>query len=376
MFSWKNQLSVPLLILCAMLTAACQNTTTETLLSASTLKTPLRISPTEASVTITKAQQFTTTGGTPPYTYGVFSGGGSMAGALYTAPSSIGTAVVTVKDATGTTLAVLITIVTDANCPTNYIPVPKNTAVGTTADFCVAKYEMKCNSDTSGVACTGSPASIAVNQPWVNITQGNAKAACSALGGQYHLITNAEWMTVARNIETTAGNWSSGTVSSGSLNRGHADNAPAATLAASTDDSPCSGTGETCSTSVWHDQRRTHTLSNGHVIWDLSGNAKEYIDWYVPTGRAASGNAAYLEINSQAAGGSMALTTFRSNDTALTSGNGIGKYWPGTDSTNGYAARGGHYNNGVSQQAGVYLLDLDNASSGTGSQLGFRCAYQ
>lgn len=369
-------LGLVVLLPCFLHQMSCQNNSTGYLLDGSFVKSPLRISPTEATVTILKTQSFKTTGGTAPYTYAVFSGNGSIANGIYTAPSAIGTAVVTVKDATGTTLAVLITIVTDANCPTNYVPVLKNTAVGTTADFCVSKYEMKCNNDSTGAACSGSPVSMAANQPWVNITQGNAKAACSALGGQYHLITNAEWMTVARNIESTAGNWSTGTVSSGSINRGHTDNAPAATLPASTDDNPCSGTGETCSTTVWHDQRRTHTLSNGHTIWDLPGNAKEYIDWYVPTGRSASGNAAYLEINAQSAGGSMALSTFQSNDTGLTSGNGIGKYWPGTDGSNGYAARGGHFNNGVVQQAGIYLLDLDNASSAASTQIGFRCAYQ
>lgn len=356
--------------------AGCQNASTDYLLGGSFVKIPLRVSPGETTVTILKTIQFTATGGTPPYTYSVFSGSGQISGSVYTAPSAIGTAVVSVKDTAGTTLAALITIVTDANCPANYIPVPKNTVVGTTVDFCVSKYEMKCNNDTTGAACTGSPVSMAANQPWVNITQGNAKAACSTLGGAYHLITNAEWMTIARNIEATAGNWSSGTVSSGALNRGHTDNAPVATLAASTDDNPCSGTGETCSPTVWHDQRRTHTMASGHAIWDLAGNAKEYIDWFLPTGRAASGNAAYIEINSQAAGGSMPLTTFRSNDTGLTSGNGIGKYWPDTDGSNGYAARGGHYNNGASQQAGVYLLDFSNSSSATDAKLGFRCAYQ
>jgi hypothetical protein len=353
----------------------CQITTTEELLNASTIRTQLRISPSEATVAILKSQEFRTTGGTAPYVYKVFSGSGSILGATYTAPSAIGTAVVTVTDAVRTTLAVLITIVTDANCPTNFVPVTKNTAVGTAADFCVSKYEMKCSNDTTGAACTGSPVAMAANQPWVNITQGNAKAACSALGGQYHLITNAEWMTVARDIEATANNWSSGTVSSGTINRGHSDTAPAATLAASTDDDACSGTNESCSSSVWNDQRRTHKLSNGHALWDFSGNAREYIDWYLGTGRAASGSAGYVEINAQSAGGSMPLTAFRSSNTGLNSGNGIGQYWPGTDGTNGYASRGGSYSN-ISNQAGVYQLDFDNSLSFTQNRLGFRCAYQ
>jgi hypothetical protein len=366
----------------AVLAAGCQNQSTDYLLGGSYIKAPLKIFPEDVSVPVSKSVQFSATGGTPPYTYSLFSGSGQLSGSVYTAPSTIGNAVVSVKDAAGTRLAALITIVTEANCPTNYIPVTKNTAVGTTADFCVAKYEMKCTASSplgtegTGTNCTGSPVSHAANQPWINITQGNAKASCASLGTQYHLITNAEWMTIARDIEATASNWSSGTVSSGALNRGHSDNTPPNTLVASTDDNPCSGTGDTCSATTFHDQRRTHVLSNGQVIWDLSGNAKEYIDWFVLTGRAASGNAAYIELNAPTAGGSMAVTTFKSADTGLTSVNGIGKYLPDTDNNNGYAARGGHYNNGVSQQAGVYLLDFSNASSAIDPKMGFRCAYQ
>jgi hypothetical protein len=355
--------------------AACQNASTDYLLGASYIKLPLSVSPAEASVVVLKTLQFITTGGAPPYTYKVFSGNGQISGSVYTAPSSIGTAVVSVKDAAGTSVAALITIVTDSNCPTNYIPVPKNTAVGTTADFCVSKYEMKCNNDSTGAACTGSPVSMAANQPWVNVIQANAKTLCAGLGTQYHLITNSEWMTIARGIEATASNWSSGTVSSGALNRGHSDNSPAATLAASTDDNPCSGTGDTCSSTTFHDQRRTHVISNGHILWDFSGNAREYIDWFLPTGRSASGSAGYIEINAQVAGASMALTTFKSNDTGLTSGNGIGQYWPDTDGSNGYASRGGSYTNG-SNQAGVYQLDFGNGAALTQNRLSFRCAYQ
>lgn len=73
----------------------------------------------------------------------IFSGGGSLTGSVYTAPSAIGSAVVTVSDTAGTSLASLITIVSNASCPTNFIPVPFDNSVGTTANFCVSKYEMK-----------------------------------------------------------------------------------------------------------------------------------------------------------------------------------------------------------------------------------------
>lgn len=344
------------------------------MLGGSYIKSPLRVTPAEATVAVLKTIQFTTIGGTPPYSFSLFSGNGAVSGSVYTAPSSIGTAVVTIKDSAGTSVAALITIVTDSNCPANYIPVPKNTIVGTTADFCVSKYEMKCNSDTTGAACTGSPVSMAANQPWVNITQGNAKTACAGLGTQYHLITNAEWMTIARSIEATASNWSSGAVSSGAINRGHSDSTPAATLAASTDDNPCSGTGDTCSATVFHDQRRTHTLSNGHTIWDLAGNTKEFIDWVVTTDRAGVLSGGYEEINALTPTTAMPASTFKSNDTALLEANGIGAYWRDVQGINGYAARGGYSVNGT--RSGIYHIDFEPSSSYTNARVGFRCAYQ
>jgi len=359
----------------AFIAAGCQAQSTDYLLGGSYIKAPLKILPEDVIVPVSKTVQFSASGGTPPYTFSVFSGDGTLAGSVYTAPSTIGSAVVSVKDAGGTRLAGLITIVTDANCPTNYIPVTKNTAVGTTADFCVAKYEMKCNNDATGAACTGSPVSMAANQPWVNVTQPNAKSLCAGLGTQYHLITNAEWMTIARSIEANAANWSTGTVSSGALNRGHSDNSPAATLASGMDDNPCSGTGDTCSTTVFHDQRRTHVLSNGQTIWDLAGNAKEFIDWNLTTDRAGTTLNNYTEINATSVTASMPSTAFKSNDNALTSANGIGMYWPDTDALNGYATRGGFYTNNLNR-SGVYHLDFGWSNTSTDSRLGFRCAYQ
>lgn len=361
-------------VLTAVLVLGCQNQTTDYLLDASCIKAPLKISPEDVSVPVSKTVKFTATGGTPPYTFNVFSGSGTLSGSVYTAPSTIGSAVVSVRDAAGTRLAALITIVTDSNCPTNYIPVSKNTAVGTTADFCVSKYEMKCNNDATGAACSGSAVSMAGNQPWVNVTQLNAKSYCAGLGTQYHLITNPEWMTIARSIEANASNWSTGTVSSGALNRGHSDSSPATTLAASTDDNPCSGTGDTCSTTVFHNQRRTHTLSNGQIIWDLAGNAKEFIDWQITNNRVGTSSTSYEEINSLVANGTMPSETFKSNDTNLLEANGIGAYWRDAPGLNGYAARGGRAADGT--KSGIYHIDFEPSSTYTSVNVGFRCAYQ
>jgi hypothetical protein len=367
-----KMLTRPCLLLLTLALVHCQGTSTDEFLAATSIKGPLRISPANATVIESQTLQFTVTGGNPPYTFKVFSGGGSLAGSVYTAPSAIGSAVVTVSDTAGTSLASLITIVSNATCPTNFIPVPFDNSVGTTANFCVSKYEMKCNNDATGAACSGTAISKAADRPWVNINHADAKTACAALGGQYHLITNAEWMTIARSIEATATNWSTGTINSGAINRGHTDGTPANTLAASTDDDACNGTGQSCAT--FNDQRRTHVLANGQSIWDFSGNAKEFVDWELATDRAGSGAGGYVELNTQTITTSMPANTFKSNNLALSSANGIGLYWPDTNGNNGYAARGGHFSN--NSQAGIYHLDFGQNGSYSSSQFGFRCAYQ
>ena len=121
------------------------------------------------------------------------------------------------------------------SCPTGYIRVPADSTVGTTADFCVAKFEMK--DDGSGNAV-----SQAAGVPWVNIDWADAVTECddlNALNGvtsKYALISNEEWMTVARNVEQVDANWFSGTAGVGVIARGHSDNFPATGLAGSTDD--------------------------------------------------------------------------------------------------------------------------------------------
>ena len=255
-------------------------------------------------------------------------------------------------------------------CPANYVAVPANSVVGTTSDFCAAKYEMKCTSDPMGVACTGTPLSQAANLPW-QANQTIAKAACTSLGSGYHLITNPEWMTIARNIEAVPSNWSSGTVNSGSINRGHSNNTGGVFLAAGSDVDPCSGVGQTCSDTTWAQLKRTHTLSNKATIWDLAGNAFEVIDWNVDVNDKASPTAGFIEINSVVETAAMPASSFKSKNTALTSANGIGQYNPGTSGSGGVAMRGGTKASG--NQAGIYSLATSTSTTFVAD--GFRCAY-
>ena len=157
-------------------------------------------------------------------------------------------------------------------CPENFVGVPSLEGY-TTHSFCVMKYEAK--NDGSGKAI-----SQAASTPWVNINRNSSITKCTDIdsNGKYDLITNDEWQSIARNIENVTSNWKNGSVGdSGGLSVGHSDYTPNNVLAASDDDSACHATGQSCNSNTWHSQRRTHTLSNGEVVWDIAGNAWEWV---------------------------------------------------------------------------------------------------
>jgi hypothetical protein len=248
-------------------------------------------------------------------------------------------------------------------CPTGYIRVPGSSLYGT-RDFCVMKYEAKTGSAT--VAATTQASGL----PQGNITQTNAITACSLNGSGYRLINNAEWMTIARNIEAQSSNWTGGSVGSGGLWRGHTDNSPTNSLAASTDNDPYSGTGNT-SPSI---ERRTHILSNGEVIWDLSGNLWE---WTNDTTLGAnkpnnsSGNL-WQQWTAITNFGTLSYNLTRPSNSSWNSTQNMGQYYAGSLTGGPFAfLRGGYWADGA--LAGVFTLILNTSPSTANSLYGFRC---
>ena len=256
-------------------------------------------------------------------------------------------------------------------CPSGYISVPGSATYGT-SNFCVMKYEAK---NVGGVAT-----SQAASTPWVSISQTTSISTAAAACTGCHLITEGEWLTIAQNVLNVSSNWSSGTVGTGYIYSGHNDNAPANALAVSNTADGYSDTGNASG-----NQRRTLTLSNGEVIWDLSGNVWEWTSGTVqsPTvqpGITGSGynwrewtavtNQGTISPNPSA---SATGITGASSSSSWNSGNGIGQIYSSADEAGlrGFL-RGGDWSTGG--RAGVLALSLDNAPGNTSTTIGFRIA--
>ncbi len=184
-------------------------------------------------------------------------------------------------------------------CPDWFIPVPGNIEFNQNW-FCVAKYEMTYSDATTPDSCnTPYPSACTANQDWntmryqawktivsmpwkypiTNITQQQAIDACKSMWEWYHLITNNEWMTIARSIESNPDNWSGKQLWVWNLYNGVSNNTTlwcnatwwnTETRTYATKTWPW--TDSTCNT------KRKHTLSNWQEIWDLSWNVWEHVN--------------------------------------------------------------------------------------------------
>lgn len=265
------------------------------------------------------------------------------------------------------------------DCPVGYIRVPSNASLGT-SDFCVAQFEMK--NDGSN-----NPISQASGNPWVSIDANMALSKCQSLNAlkgvsnKYDLISNSEWMTIARNIEGVASNWSGGSVGSGVMARGWTANATYGdswtnTAVAPLTDASCifNSAANTCGSTGSHLFRRTHVLSNGSTIWDFSGNTIEWVDW-VAGGTFTLGptdaGTVWREFTDTTSVGSLLTNDYLPGGGAYTSAHGAGRWRGGTG---GAALRGGTWSDGY--HSGVYELDLARSPTNTFSVVGFRCVFR
>lgn len=297
--------------------------------------------------------------------------------------------------------------------PDGWVLAPGNTNYSTD-DFLVMQYEAKAwDTLNDEVVATGGSSnswagssgqtqyraiSVPEGLPWRYIqrstTNYSAIEACSdatqlsgLASGSTHLITNNEWMTLARNIEQQTANWADGVIgstvsSSGGLKRGNAGTNDSVSYNGA---DPEGGTGR--------NTKAMHQLSNGNQIWDLSGNVFEWtnntisrqhhpVAWNGTTEIAGFGYSDYSVgslaryIQTWKAGGLQYADVGPSN-TSLNANHGVGiiYHYSGSTDTNltsyGFI-RGGNWNSTL--YPGLFTLFLNYASSETRDFIGFRCA--
>ncbi len=302
-------------------------------------------------------------------------------------------------------------------CPVNYVLVTAHPEVGTSHDFCVAKFEMKAQSLDGIVEKNGCgknpkkcdfenrldikthvPVSSPEGTPWVQISQGEALEICQNIGPGFDLISNAQWMSVARLIEQEAKNWRLGQARETEINIGHcnqkipghffSNNA----LSVQDVEDPWSGVehGNPKDYEIWT-QKRTHTLSAKEEIWDFGGNVWEFVkDYFYVTAASNSGLQCFEKktcwtdyANDPIFTTDPRAETLRKQFSPLSHSLSYvqvgGKFFPQSPTNfssqeDQVMTRGGKWDGG--QFGGIYaawLFGLTKKS--TSSEIGFRCVY-
>ncbi|MCB9091356.1 MAG: hypothetical protein H6620_02280 [Halobacteriovoraceae bacterium] len=237
----------------------------------------------------------------------------------------------------------------------NYVP--GNSGLGT-EDFYVMRYEAK-NMTYAFSGLSGAP--------WTNISANAAFDECKNLGTGYAMITNSEWMTVARNLEKVDNNWTGGSIGSGCLKRGN-NGEIVSTCGGYNGADPEYGSGRNTNAKLF--------LSTGMEIWDFSGNVGEFVDWadqdqgnVVYISGPTSCSATFVELNAVSCGG--VVDNDYNSVFGYTSTEGMGRFYGGLG---GAAYRGG-YSSGL-QNTGLYTIVLSLFSTSSTTSVGFRCVYR
>lgn len=264
-----------------------------------------------------------------------------------------------------------------------FVPVPADSDYGT-AEFCVMKYEAR---NVGSV-----PNSQYNGYPWVSINQLDAIAACRSLGTRYDLISNREWLALASNIASRGSNWQGGAAGLGRLSAGHLDNDPPSSCPASADDSLAwvegNCTGQAQGALNWS-QKRTHTISNGAVIWDLAGNVWDLTSYAISDNTHkpyGSANGAFMlnEIDFKTIDTDFSLIPFTDIipnhalkpfwDDAWDSDDGIGRYISGNSGQGGSLMRGEKWS--VGSGAGIFTTHFQITAATATNDIGFRCVMR
>ncbi|MBV2167708.1 MAG: hypothetical protein KUL82_03275 [Bdellovibrio sp.] len=141
-------------------------------------------------------------------------------------------------------------------CPTGFVYI-YNPAMPAVAPFCVGQFEAK-------LGAGNLPSFVAAGYPWA-LGRNDAMTKCQSLGGNYDLISNTEWNTVAELIAQQGVNWTG----DGILFRGNNNLNPPREVNTAAPFYP--------NLMVDLSQIRSHSLPYNQTLWDFSGNATEVV---------------------------------------------------------------------------------------------------
>lgn len=271
----------------------------------------------------------------------------------------------------------------DIKCPLNFVIVPGSSLYGT-KDFCVMKYEAKkTGSNSSEPISTPTGTHNTVVTQSQAVTYSKNVSNCS----DCHLISEAEWMTIAQNVLGVASNWSGNAVGVGYIYSGHNDYTPLRALDAGVDTDGYKDTGNfsgdvsITNGMVGNTQRRTLTLSNGEVTWDLAGDIQEWTSGQTNgTQPGVNGNAynTWIDWKNVTTPGTLSINPSAANTlipgaNSWSSTNGIGILMSNTSDVSLRSfLRSGTW--GSTTSAGVLSLYLYTTTNMASTGIGFRVA--
>ena len=253
-----------------------------------------------------------------------------------------------------------------------WVLIPANAGNMGLSAFYAMKYEAKAmlvsnkSIDSTGLSIdlpTHTPVSVQNHNPWRSITAVEASAECESRGNGYRLMSNSEWMAIARDIEMQDENWSGNSVGSGCLSRGNSGEADCGYIGVSPE------AGEN------RNSRSAFRLSNSNVIYDIAGNVNEWIDWDSTTpgfqlGPITCSNNGWQELSELNCSGLVANDYLPINLSYDNTTKGIGLFFGGS---NGATMRGG--SSASTDKTAIYSLLFYFDTSYTSTYGGFRCVY-
>jgi len=302
------------------------------------------------------------------------------------------------------------------SCPENYVLIPGDDYFNH-EPFCVMKYEARALSNiTNELVYDGcgnlpdlascnlkgednwadlnltTPFSTNEGAPWRRISFYDATKACENIGEK--LITNKEWMSIARNIEQIESNWLNNETGNSTLSKGlHKKEGFTKNFATLNHPAPNSkeeckyayATGEevVCEVDGDFEFKRIHTLSTGEEIWDFAGNVWHWVDanenktslrgnicqendwnYYDACGLEENSNFSFTNATDKR----FEVGSLLTNKTQ----NGIGMVYS-DDRENRVFRRGGSWFNRPA--SGIFALDLRANPNSPSAARGFRCSY-